>query len=837
MAKETLYCKLDDFLEHYFIAPPNPESFEKVLQSMTDKGCFIPRPNAFPKPEGTVLDKALLPGPAPANQTPTLAGQAPQASIQPNAGPQSYFPQVLKSFSQKPSQGKRLKNISEKDAFSPLEQLGKDIRDSMEDAGLAVNGFEMRMVPDNRLASDIEGCNNRIDACIRAIQIPTTLTDPAASDSKSKKSTKVPLSEIIVPFEFKLSRNDKGNAENRLQLVSAVTHLMNDDVSRDFTYGRPDLLVRVFVSLFSATREEMGYNSHITSLSDQSYLYELDHVQVQSLPHPCSEDTESIPPQVSVDKSDHRQSYFFKTTQIVSEVRSFRISGRNTRIWKAVEVVSRHDLTPKENGREIILKDAWIDDNAMDEFNLQQQLFRDIELLKQGDWESLEILKNVALSPSKKEMAQLGEYLKDDSYKSLFLRFDESVSYVSEPSKAVHQHAWNPPNIFGTVNVLAKQLDLGQSRRTGAMNTASAQRHAAQKEAPNGNPKSNFLSLSPKKRCFFVFPDTCTRVSHLPTLGVVMDVLRQAHYALLLMFCAGWVHRDISDGNILAIEVDGKWAVRLADLEYAKKVSPKIPGSPDPKTGTPYFMAYEIQVSHLISRTWAPEVEHESGLVEWGKFVDIGEGEEKCLGVVHTFFHDIESFWWLILWIITCRIAGCDASKNEVQAIFPLISTPPQPRFDVLRNGLSPSMESSLHEKVQPIADRLANFRSRIFYDLHRTTAEMRLDYSEYAPICAIPFMFFDSLEGSRDTWATLPLEPATTSITPRIAPGPQPVEVRVPRRGSKRKSVHPGDEQDEPSVTPLTLVAVDDTEDQPAPPKKTRIVPSRGKKTVGGGT
>ena len=39
--------------------------------------------------------------------------------------------------------------------------------------------------------------------------------------------------------------------------------------------------------------------------------------------------------------------------------------------------------------------------------------------------------------------------------------------------------------------------------------------------------------------------------------------------ALRLMFCAGWVHRDISVGNILAIkDENGDWKIKLADLEY-----------------------------------------------------------------------------------------------------------------------------------------------------------------------------------------------------------------------------------------------------------------------------
>jgi hypothetical protein len=52
------------------------------------------------------------------------------------------------------------------------------------------------------------------------------------------------------------------------------------------------------------------------------------------------------------------------------------------------------------------------------------------------------------------------------------------------------------------------------------------------------------------------------------------------------MFCAGWVHRDVSSGNILAYrsKPDDAWQGKLNDLEYAKRFDPFGGGSSDPKT-------------------------------------------------------------------------------------------------------------------------------------------------------------------------------------------------------------------------------------------------------------
>jgi hypothetical protein len=50
------------------------------------------------------------------------------------------------------------------------------------------------------------------------------------------------------------------------------------------------------------------------------------------------------------------------------------------------------------------------------------------------------------------------------------------------------------------------------------------------------------------------------------------------------MHLAGWMHRDVSAGNIIAVMKDnGKPGGKLSDLEYAKHYEDES-GSSDPKT-------------------------------------------------------------------------------------------------------------------------------------------------------------------------------------------------------------------------------------------------------------
>lgn len=54
------------------------------------------------------------------------------------------------------------------------------------------------------------------------------------------------------------------------------------------------------------------------------------------------------------------------------------------------------------------------------------------------------------------------------------------------------------------------------------------------------------------------------------------------------MFMAGWVHRDVSSGNVYWLQdrtmPNARGRGLLADLEYAKKFQISAQGSSDPKT-------------------------------------------------------------------------------------------------------------------------------------------------------------------------------------------------------------------------------------------------------------
>ncbi|CAA7260736.1 unnamed protein product [Cyclocybe aegerita] len=126
----------------------------------------------------------------------------------------------------------------------------------------------------------------------------------------------------------------------------------------------------------------------------------------------------------------------------------------------------------------------------------------------------------------------------------------------------------------------------------------------------------------------------------------MMNLFLQASTALQLLYCAGWVHRDISSGNLLWFDSgDGNLQLVLGDLEYAKRFRAGI-GSPGPKTGTSYFMPYEV----------------------------------PPIFVRYSFQHDLESLWWVQLWCVIERIN--EMSLQYVNKIFQTTYRPSTDRRD-----------------------------------------------------------------------------------------------------------------------------------------------------------
>ncbi|KAJ3555180.1 hypothetical protein NM688_g2718 [Phlebia brevispora] len=124
-----------------------------------------------------------------------------------------------------------------------------------------------------------------------------------------------------------------------------------------------------------------------------------------------------------------------------------------------------------------------------------------------------------------------------------------------------------------------------------------------------------------------VYGEVGEPLSEVTSLYTVYRALMDAVYGLRAMHRAGWVHRDLSIGNILVVDGVGK----IIDLEYAtSNVRQSHPG----RTGTANFVAVEVDCGCYIFRPSSlpskPYEDHE---------------------FLYNPLHDLESLWWIAVYV------------------------------------------------------------------------------------------------------------------------------------------------------------------------------------------
>ncbi|PPQ75003.1 hypothetical protein CVT25_005806 [Psilocybe cyanescens] len=354
----------------------------------------------------------------------------------------------------------------------------------------------------------------------------------------------------------------------------------------------------------------------------------------------------------------------FCTIDTPSEYRSNNMTGRMARVYK----VNKLDDKGEAVGEPLVLKDVWLEQSALTEREIQNAIFNDIEKFWQAPTEREQMRK---LQDNHKQL------VKDKGYRHYFLGIlsDHAGTTTTDyPAGAVIK--------TGLLQVPdpKKHTPIIGSGTNSAFSDSCSNNEGTHPLYPNKievpvNPRTFEI----KKHYRVVFQEVCKTVGRLGTLDEVVDFL-----ALQLLYCAGWVHRDVSLGNIMAyrgnLDNDQEpWKVKLLDLEYAKKfpLPDDYEAAADPKTGTPYFMPLEVMLKYYL---YSADTIRKMKVVRKRKsafdMVDMAEERAStCLtqgptrAVVHNFQHDLESLWWILLWTVTCRIDS-DAAFAYGRTVF-----------------------------------------------------------------------------------------------------------------------------------------------------------------------
>lgn len=140
--------------------------------------------------------------------------------------------------------------------------------------------------------------------------------------------------------------------------------------------------------------------------------------------------------------------------------------------------------------------------------------------------------------------------------------------------------------------------------------------------------------------------------------------------------------------------------------------------------------------------------------------------------MVHTYQHDVESLWWLQLWIIMCKVDHAP-SAIAAEPVFREHGAPTTERlnafqsagaFDVLRNSIKPELASVATALGNLRIMLLRFYRTRPFSDIGKDSA--------YGMILSGHHRLFKTIEGKRGVWGPVKIASADEESRSKVVGG-----------------------------------------------------------------
>ncbi|KAI9060138.1 hypothetical protein FKP32DRAFT_1540054, partial [Trametes sanguinea] len=458
--------------------------------------------------------------------------------------------------------------------------------------------------------SEVSGSQHHIDGFLRLIK---------SMSPRAPKRSKAPTSDIAVSFEYKCDEKPDNITDNRWKALYSAFHTLHSDCQRKHMYSVTiednhvslwhfsrshaakshafDLLdvravVHVLATLIFSTLEDLGYDGNIRRISEWDEEAKEDRIRY-------------------VYRLDDR---FFKTLKCRDEYDDLYIAGRATRVWEVVEVASFADVAALPNAQRMILRDVWLEHGSDTEREIQRKIFERCDALGR-DFPSEHDARLKDVDDATRTL--LHQRLQDGSYKQLFLTIE--ADYRGAVSKPLAKGFTPAPYVFDEpVYLLQEAKQHGSDPQRGLTSRNHSVPDPTVPKAQTDVPRQ----YNPRQRNFVVYQE--------------------------ILFLVSWIHRDVSSGNILSFNGRGK----LSDLEYAKEFNLSIGGrSSDPKTGTPIFMAVEVQTRSSIYKKAR----------DFEKLEDIGQPSAPASSrraIRHNFQHDLESIFWILTWLVLTHVPG-----------------------------------------------------------------------------------------------------------------------------------------------------------------------------------
>ncbi|KAF9230900.1 hypothetical protein BU15DRAFT_83049 [Melanogaster broomeanus] len=475
--------------------------------------------------------------------------------------------------------------------------------------------------------------------------------------------------DIAVSFEFKKGSSEGDRTDNEKKIIWNLHSIMREDPCRRSSFGvtientqvrlwftsrtvtvvsEPfnfftdiDNLIYLFCSLIFANDVELGWDPTIERvLVDGKIQYEIGFYDAEGSPA------------------------VYQTVKILSDFGADALRGRGTRVFKAFR-------KPKPQDTEVarvyvVIKDAWRDSTRMREDEILKNILHDIE---------------TNLGPSAREDAK--------QYFLTVLHAEDVMidNKIDDTLRLLHHENIPADSRWHDVGA-GKEKEPNRSTHTPSTGALpSIPLHLTRRTLPAV--KSEVVHHKIHFRA--VFAELGEPIHTLKKLDEVLETLEHALKGLEYMHRAGWVHRDISSGNVLRCNHQSK----IADLEYAKSLTASGE-SHDVRTGTTDFMACEVEGHRYLFFKRRPTV------VISAKYAPVPPEDQPFR---FNPLHDLESWWWILTWVLHYNVDGDtqvipDGHDAAYHSLFPGV-VPGATRSDALRSFLKtkvapPSFHSTI---------------------------------------------------------------------------------------------------------------------------------------------
>ncbi|GJE95074.1 hypothetical protein PsYK624_112530 [Phanerochaete sordida] len=451
-------------------------------------------------------------------------------------------------------------------------------------ADLAKHVADAALVVDDRLGLAEPGvvfeCNSTCTPLSKNRKEPSK-SKPDAYALLLTHANPITWCDVAIPAEFKEKDATDDRLDNYEKILWSMCYIMQEDARRRFVFGftienvsmrlwflsrsevlvseafnfmtEREVLVDFILRTTFAKRSEIGFDETITRLSglspvDQSVRYD---IQVR--------DPKKTPQEPLVKT--------YRTRRLISEVGALSPRGRGTRVWEVYELDGNgEELRKLDDKGNLVLADTLV----------VKETWSDVDRLSEG--EIIDKIRSKAEAAGK--LYDFETHFMDTSrFGDVYI--DDGPDSRPDTTAGFRQSRLSAPEIALDVETL---LVSAKPRPNQCCQVVTVQGPVNKERIM----LPTFSRYPHKVHHRIAFTEVGQPVFQAKSLRKAYRCVGDVIKGLDLMHSLGWIHRDISYGNILLVGKRGK----ITDLEYAKEeTDTSVHGI---RTGTMYFMSEEV---------------------------------------------------------------------------------------------------------------------------------------------------------------------------------------------------------------------------------------------------